>query len=111
MRIVTKSVDVAAPLADTVRRWSNHERSSGQSPDTLPSFQWISDEITRVVLTAGPRPAAFADVVELMLENELMQFKEFVEHDRIFPSGIVQRLPWIHRALRRLTSSAASPES
>ena len=99
MPIVTKSVDVAASLADTVQRWSHHERSSRQHFDALPSFQWISDEITRVVLTAGPRPGAFADVAELMLENELKRFKQVVERDRPFLPGIVQRLPWIHRAL------------
>ena len=92
MPIVTRSVEVAAPFADTVRQWSGHERTSRPLSGSLASFQRITDESTRVILTAGPHVLETVDVVELLLDNDLRQFKRAIESRQSFLAGLANRL-------------------
>lgn len=92
MLIVTRSVEVAAPLDDTVRHWSGHERTSRPLSGSLASFQRITDESTRIILTTGPHVLETVDVVEMLLDNDLRQFKRTIETRQSFLAGLANRL-------------------
>ncbi|MEU3648825.1 hypothetical protein AB0E59_36010 [Lentzea sp. NPDC034063] len=96
MLIVTRSVEVAAPFARTVRQWSEHERTSRSLSGSLASFQRVTDETTRVILAKDLHVVTAADVVKLMLDNDLRRFKRAVESRRSFLPGVVD---WIRTHL------------
>lgn len=92
MCTVSRSVDVAVPFTTAVNRWSIHARSSEFFPEAVPSFQRLAEKGTRVTLSVAHRRAAYSDVVALLLENELEQFKNAVEASESTLDGFVRRL-------------------
>lgn len=92
MCTVSRSVDVAVPLTTAVNRWSSHVRSSEFFPEAVPSFQRLTEEGTRVTLSVAHRRAAHGDVVGLLLEHELEQFKHAVEKSESTLDVLARRL-------------------
>lgn len=94
MNTVTKSIVVAVPLATAVRRWPRCEQSVLRHvPDAVPSFQSLTDDRTRVILSVAHHHDTPPDVLEVLLEDELEGFKQSAEaDDSTGVMGLLRRL-------------------